>query len=112
MMHKARARGPWYDARMSIQRNGESSVVATLAEDPVLTDDVNAIMSITPPCDVRLDFAGVDFVNSSNLSLLLRLRQHLISHDRTLKLCNIRPIVWKAFTVTGLDHVFDIRGNP
>lgn len=79
-----------------------------LAEDPELTRDVDEILNTSPPCDVLLDFAGVAFVNSANLSLFVRLRQHLGDRDRSLQLRNIQPTVLKAFSVTGLDRLFEI----
>ncbi len=104
--HGPEARGT---GTMSVRQISSSMLLATLAEDPVMTDDVTAILHHSPACDVVLDFAGVGYVTSANLSLLLRLRQHLVEQDRTLTLRNIPPVVQNAFSITGLDHVFDVE---
>ncbi len=102
-------RRPVVRVSMSTKQISYSLIAALLADDPVLTDDVTAILQTSPVCNVILDFAGVGYVNSANLSLLLRLRQHLKDNDRALTIRSIQPVVWKSFVVTGLDQVFDIE---
>jgi anti-anti-sigma factor len=55
-----------------------------------------------------LDFRDVDFVASSSLGLLLRLRQRLRAGGGRLRLCEVRPPVAEVFAVTRLDAVFGI----
>lgn len=94
---------------MPIEQTNQQLIIARPAEDPVLANDLTALLAITPACDVIVDFASVEYVNSANLSQLLRLRQHLHDKDRKLTLRHIQPLVWKAFTITGLDHVFKVE---
>ncbi|MBK8267089.1 MAG: STAS domain-containing protein [Planctomycetes bacterium] len=63
-----------------------------------------------------LDFANVNYLNSSNIAKLLKLRKH----DRhgngkplgKLRLCAIKHRVWGVFlSVTGLDKIFDFCDN-
>ena len=61
----------------------------------------------THPTDVVVNFAGVGFVNSSNVALMLRLRKKMILLDRRLVLSDITSQVWGVFEVTGLDKIFE-----
>ena len=59
-------------------------------------------------CDVVLDLSGVNYLNSSNIAKLLKLRKLLHSDaPGKLKLCAITDSVWGMFLVTGLDKVFE-----
>jgi anti-sigma B factor antagonist len=55
-----------------------------------------------------LDFREVEFVASSSLGLLLRLRQRLSAGGGRLRLCGVRPPISEVFSVTRLDAVFGI----
>jgi anti-anti-sigma factor len=63
------------------------------------------------PVDAVVDFGAVNFVNSSNIAQLLRLRKGMINSGRRLMLCSISSQVWSAFLVTGLDKVFEFTDS-
>ena len=92
---------------MAIEQKSDRLVIARLSEDPHFTDDINAIRTVSPVGNVVLDFNGVAYVNSANLSQLLVLRNHLNEHDRQLRLFGVSPGVWKLFVITGLNQLFD-----
>lgn len=98
---------------MPVENWSESIVVVHLGNDPQFTEDMHALE--IPPGGFRpsavLDFAGVTFVNSSNISSLLKLRKAIIQEDARLVLCNIRNEVWGAFLLTGLDNIFEFSDN-
>ena len=56
---------------------------------------------------VVLDFAGVRFVNSSNIAQLLSLRKKVVATEGRLLFCGVKDHVWSAFRVTGLDKLFE-----
>jgi anti-anti-sigma factor len=87
--------------------------VARLATDPQFTADLESIgqLDFSRPACVVLDFAGVRYINSSNLSRLLRLRKRLIEADGKLVLCNLPAQVASVFQVTGLDRVFTFAAD-
>jgi anti-anti-sigma factor len=95
--------------RMGIQKWSDTITVVELSDDPQFTDDVNAVLEEleTHPTDVVVNFAGVGFVNSSNVALMLRLRKKMMLLDRRLVLSDITSQVWGVFEVTGLDKVFE-----
>jgi len=94
---------------MAIQEWSENITVVELSEDPQFTDEMAALMDRLAgnPTDVVLNFGAVGFINSSNISRLLRLRKAMITNQRRLILCNVNSQVWGVFLVTGLDKIFE-----
>ena len=95
---------------MSIQSWSDNILVVELQDDPSFTDDVTTLMDqveTRKDVDVVLNFAGVNYINSSNIARLLRLRHKLIDNKQRLVLCGISTNVWGLFLVTGLDRIFD-----
>lgn len=94
---------------MGIQKWSDAITVVELSDDPQFTDDINDVLDEldTHPTDVVVNFAGVGFVNSSNVALMLRLRKKMMLLDRRLVLSDITSQVWGVFEVTGLDKIFE-----
>ena len=94
---------------MAFQRWSEDIVTAELAEEPNFTEDLGALTAEVEasPRSVVLNFSAVDFLNSSNISKLLKLRKILTAADKRLVLCGINTQVWGVFLVTGLDKIFE-----
>lgn len=95
---------------MGIQQWSDSILVVDLSDDPLLSDDLDALLDRLAgrcDCDVLLDFANVSHVNSSNLALLLRLRKQQLGRDRKLRLCGLNQSVQAVFSVTGLEALFE-----
>jgi anti-sigma B factor antagonist len=55
---------------------------------------------------VRIEFAGVSFIDSQGLSALINVRQHF--PDRSFVIADPRPNVKRLIEITGLDKAFDI----
>lgn len=98
---------------MPVEKWSDQVVVAHLADDPQFTDDLQSIedANSTGHKDIVLDFAAVHYVNSSNLSRLLKLRKAMIGSDHRLVICSVSTQVWGTFLVTGLDKVFEFSDN-
>ncbi len=95
---------------MSIENWSEKIVVVELQDDPGFSDDLTALfeqLTEQTEVDVVLNFAGVNYLNSSNIAKLLKLRKRTIGNKRKLVLCGINTNVWGLFLVTGLDKVFE-----
>ena len=96
---------------MSIQRWSEEIILAELQDDPVFTDDLVALIEDVEKnsgLDVLLNFAQVNYLNSSNLAKLLRLRKSVsVTNGRKLILCSVNTHVWGLFLTTGLNKTFD-----
>jgi anti-anti-sigma factor len=97
---------------MPVEQWSERVLLAELADDPQFTDDMLHLVeqcTQNPQLDVLLNFAGVSYLNSSNIAKLLKLRKLVtITNQRRLKLCGINRHVWGVFLVTGLDRIFEL----
>ena len=96
---------------MTVEQWSDNVLLGELADDPQFTDDLaSAIEMCTaqPRTDVLLTFTNVNYLNSSNIAKLLKLRKLvMITNQRRLKICGINTHVWGVFLVTGLDKIFD-----
>ena len=95
---------------MTTQDWSEKIIVVDLADDPELTDQLTDLTERlqSEPKDVILNFSDVNFLNSSNISRLLKLRKQLLASDNRLRLCGIAIQVWGVFLLTGLDSLFEV----
>ena len=99
---------------MSIESWSENIIVVELQDDPAFSDDLMALSEQLDGHDdhhVVLNFASVNYVNSSNIASLLSLRKRLTAKQRRMVVCGIEPTVWGLFLVTGLDKVFEFADN-
>ena len=98
---------------MPIEKWSEKVNVLHLADDPQFSDDLQALedQTATRPADAVLDLSAVHFVNSSNISRLLKIRKMMITKDRRLVICGVSTQVWGTFLVTGLDKVFEFSDS-
>ncbi len=95
---------------MSIKDWSDEIILAELQDDPLFSDDLNALQEAVekrPKTHVVLDFRGVNFLNSSNIAKLLKLRKSMNSHKAELRLCGINTGAWGVLLVTGLDKIFE-----
>ncbi len=86
----------------------ENVYIVHMADDPAFSDEMEGLLRQIGEGarHAVLDMATVSFMNSSNLSQLLRLRQALSGTNYQLILAAVRPEVWSAFLVAGLDKLF------
>jgi len=99
---------------VSIESWSDNILVVELQDDPSLTDDLTALfdeLDAKPESDVVLSFCGVNYVNSSNIAKVLKLRKKLLTNRRKLVICGINTNVWGLFLVTGLDKVFEFADS-
>ena len=99
---------------MSIESWSDNILKVELQDDPAFSDDLAALfdeLETRDEVDVVLNFAGLNYLNSSNIAKLLKLRKKLISNKRRLVLCGIMTNVWGLFLVTGLDKVFEFADD-
>jgi hypothetical protein len=75
---------------MSVQQWSETVVLGELGDDPQFTDDLAAIVdqcTRDPRQDVLINLNAVNYLNSSNIAQLLKLRKLvMITNQRRLKL--------------------------
>ena len=98
---------------MAVEKWSENVTVIRLADDPQFTDELLPLAqpgTSTGP-HLVLDLGGVRFLNSSNLSILLKLRKQVSSSGAQLVLCNVGTEVWGVFLITGLDKIFQFSAD-
>jgi anti-anti-sigma factor len=99
---------------MPIEQWSENVILVDLADDPQFTDDIQALieqLSDNSRSDVLLNFSGINYLNSSNIAKLLKVRKLVLANQRKLKLCGIGTHVWGVFLVTGLDRIFEFADD-
>jgi anti-anti-sigma factor len=98
---------------MAIQDWSDKIVVAELADDPQFTDEISSLIENLQqsPRDVVLNLNSVGFINSSNISKLLRLRKIMVGAGKHLILCGASTQVWGVLLVTGLDKIFEFTND-
>ena len=100
---------------MSLQEWSEQIMLCELQDDPVFTDDLTALAEHVekhPGMDVVLNFSNVNFLNSSNLAKLLRIRKLVtINNERRMVLCMVSTHVWGLFLTTGLNKTFEFADD-
>ena len=95
---------------MAAEDWSENVYIVHMPDDPAFSDEMESLIrqSGEDPRHAVLDLAAVTFLNSSNLSQLIRLRQALGPTTCRLVLAAVRPEVWSAFKVAGLDKLFSV----
>ncbi len=100
---------------MSVEQWSDSVMLAELSDDPQFSDDMSALIDAVtdnPRQHVLLNFSHVNYLNSSNIARLLKLRKLVaVTNQRKMKLCNVNTHVWGVFLVTGLDRLFDLADD-
>jgi len=99
---------------VSIENWSDSILIVQLQDDPAFTDDLSALfdqLNGNEKTDVVLNFAGVNYLNSSNIAKLLKLRKRIHATRGRLVLCGIETNVWGLFLTTGLDKVFEFADS-
>ncbi len=90
-------------------------LIAELADEPVFSDDLTAVMrrfetGQNAP-DLVLDMKNVTYLNSTNIAQLLRVRKKVTSSGKRMKMCAVPDGVWGVLMVTGLDKLFDFTDD-
>ena len=100
---------------MPLQKWSEDIWLIQLFNEPAFSEELELAISqfaaADPPPHVVVDLGGVDTVNSSNLSQLLRLRKLTDDRQRQLKIAGPSDTVWSVFLSTSLDNVFNFSGD-
>jgi anti-sigma B factor antagonist len=58
---------------------------------------------------VTLDCAGLDYISSAGLGVLLKTQKRLLAANGKLRLAALRPHLIDIFTYSGFDQLFEIE---
>jgi len=106
-------------AVMAVQNWSDSVVGVSLENHPQFNQQVDELLAAlegNPSADVLLDFASVHYINSSNITRLLKLRERVtVNQNRRLVLCSVVTDVRDVMRISALDRNFafapDIRAG-
>jgi anti-anti-sigma factor len=100
---------------MSVEQWSDTILLAELGDDPQFSDDLSAVIEQCMEdsrLDVLLNLSSVNYLNSSNIARLLKLRKLVtITNQRKLCLAGVNTRVWGVFLVTGLDRIFEFAND-
>ena len=100
---------------MAVEQWSDSVILANLQDDPAFTEDMNLLIEMVetrPGAHCVLDLSEVNYMNSSNIAKMLKLRRALAETPPSqLRICGITTSVWGIFLVTGLDKIFEFCDN-
>ena len=94
---------------MSIESWSEDILLVDLPSGLETANELRAVVGIVRcrrNCDVIIDFASVETVNSSDIAELMKIRNLLIECECQLVLCNVSRLITGVFVVTELSQVF------
>jgi anti-sigma B factor antagonist len=103
------------NADFQVRREGPAAVIAIsgeldLASGPRLEEQLSAVDS-----DVTLvvvDLRGLEFMDSTGLSIIVRAHQRLAEHDCELSLVRGSPQVQRLLDLTGVSERVRLVGAP
>lgn len=91
-------------------------IIVELSDEPAFSEDMENLFRKVEDgaCelpDVIVNMQGVSYMNSSNISQLLRLRKRLLLANKRLRLCSVADTVWSELMVTGLDKIMEFTDD-
>jgi|TARA_B110000196_G_C20790386_1_gene495267 anti-anti-sigma factor len=104
---------------MSLNEWSEDITIAELTAEPEFSEDMMSLIRMIEAkheakefvTDVILNLSEVEYLNSSNIAQLLRLRKRLTASDAKLRICSVGDQVWGVILVTGLDKLFEFHSD-
>ena len=94
-----------HDFQVSITRvDGLAAVSVSGAIDLASAPQLDiALLAVAGASRVAVDLAGVDYIDSTGLALLMNHRQRLGEAGQSLRVCNPSLLVRRLLKMTGLD---------
>jgi anti-anti-sigma factor len=100
---------------IDIDQPSDESVLITLTGDldamtaPELRDEVTTLLFTHHPHELIIDFAGVDFLDSGGIRVLIDIHRRQRDQERKLILTNVPAAPQRVLEVTGLTGTLDLR---
>jgi anti-anti-sigma factor len=100
---------------MPLQKWSEQIWIAQMSPEPGFSDEIDVLLKAhgdaDPSPDVVIDLAGLQSLNSSNISQMLRVREKVSQTGSRTRIAGPSDAVWSVFLTTGLDKVFEFSQN-
>jgi anti-anti-sigma factor len=86
----------------------ENERLLDAAETEQCYREIVDVLDKTRESNVLLDFGKVKYLSSTALGMLIRVLKKCKEYKIRLKLCNLTPDNYEAFTLTGMNKILDI----
>ncbi len=101
---------------MPIHDWSDDILIVELNNDPAFSEEIETLQRrIEQPegltQDIIVNMKSVNFVNSTNIAQLLKLRKTVLSSKHRLRVCAVCDQVWSVILITGLDKIFDFTDD-
>jgi len=78
--------------------------------DTNTSPDLEAALAFDGVSEVRFDFAGLEYISSAGLRVLMAAHKAMAASGGTMKICSPNAMVRGVFDITGLSGIFEIEG--
>jgi anti-sigma B factor antagonist len=100
------------DLTLSTRTEGSATVVAAegevdLSTIPQLSEQLESLIN-DGQVDLIIDMAGVNFIDSTGLGVLVGARKKALAKDGSVQLARLQPKVLKIFRITQLTEIFPV----
>ena len=96
----------------------DNILISELQDEPQLSEELSSVYEhVARPGpksarNVVLNFSGVNYISSSHLSQMLRIRKKLMDSGKVIVVCSLSDHCWSVMLLTGLDRVFRFAPDP
>ena len=90
------------DTEMRLALTGRLDTVTSPELDAIISSELDGVTDLT------LDFAGLDYISSAGLRVLLRAQKKMAACGR-MKLINVSPIIMEIFEITGFSEIVTVE---
>lgn len=95
---------------MSIQKWSDQIWLVAPGDEPNFSEELSGlrdeVAKVDPMPHIIVDLTGINHLNSSQITQLLRVRKLVKDSEVSLRLAGPSDGVWAVFLTTGLDKVF------
>lgn len=96
---------------MELEHAGDGKVIVTGRLDSAQARKAQEFLDAIPN-PRELDFAGLEYISSAGLGLLLRTQKRVMAHGGSLRLVNVNNHIRDVFRYSGFDKIFQIVDTP
>lgn len=96
---------------MQVEKNLENGILTVKVNgrlDTNTSQELEAELKLDGVKEVVFDFAGLEYIASAGLRILLTVQKAMMACDGTMKVANPNAMVSGVFDMTGLSGVFTI----
>ena len=90
------------DTQLRLALKGRLDTMSSPELEEIISNGLDGV------ADLILDFAGVDYISSAGLRVLLRAKKKMDSCG-TMKLTGVSPMIMEIFEITGFNEILAIE---